>query len=288
MTVPLTSMDDLVKTLNAQTNNLRALTRSIKKLMAEEADILKRLDTLHREIPAVERQSQRLRLEQPLIDEIAGALNTWREETGELESRAKAAFGEELEQLLAAHGHSLEGNYPKLKTSFYTIVVDIRSNRVTLYYGPEAERIAATPALPEDVCNEILKHETSLADRVLDEDAFLADLFEAYSVCLHRSNKRIGAEVPIPEIFSTFAFITQDTRFVKNPVRANYHGGDRATFSYDLYSLKERTTGSYEMVTITARRGETRSRYDTLWIPGSPGRGTGELISGIKFREATK
>jgi len=26
MTVPLTSMDDLVKTLNAQTNNLRALT----------------------------------------------------------------------------------------------------------------------------------------------------------------------------------------------------------------------------------------------------------------------
>ena len=46
MTVPLTSMDDLVKTLNAQTNNLRALTRSIKKLMAEEADILKRLDTL--------------------------------------------------------------------------------------------------------------------------------------------------------------------------------------------------------------------------------------------------
>ncbi len=278
-------MDDLVKTLNSRANSLKTLVKSMKKLRVEEADILKRLNTLHSEIPAAERQLQRLKLEQPLSDEIEGALQIWRDEAGELESRARAAFGGELERLLEAHGYPLEGNYPKLKTSYYTIVVDIRSNRVTLYYGPEAERIAATRALPEDVCNEILRYEASLADRVLDEDVFLANLFEAYSVCLYRLDRQIGAEVPIPDILSTFAFITQGPRFVKNPVRANYRGGDRAAFSYDLHRLKKRTAGGYEMVTITARRGETRSRYDTLWIPASPGRGTGELISGIKFRE---
>ena len=280
-------MDDLIKALNTQANSLKSLVKSIKKIRnGEEEEILKRLNILHSEIGVIRRQLQRLKIEEPLIAEITEALHMWEEEAGELESYAKAAFGEELEQLLKAQGYSLEGNYPKLKTSFYTILVDIRSNRVTLYYGPEAERIAATPALPERVCDEIFKYDAFLADRVIDEGVFLANLFEAYSVCLHRSKKRIGAEVPIPEILSTFAFVTQDTRFTKNPVRANYRDYDRATFSHDLYSLKERTSGGHEMGTATARRRETRSRYDTLWIPASSGRG--ELISGIKFREVMK
>ena len=280
-------MDDLIKALNTQANSLKSLVKSIKKIRnGEEEEILKRLNILHSEIGVIRRQLQRLKIEEPLIAEITEALHMWEEEAGELESYAKAALGEELEQLLKAQGYSLEGNYPKLKTSFYTILVDIRSNRVTLYYGPEAEKIAATPALPERVCDGICKYDAFLADRVIDEGVFLANLFEAYSVCLHRSKKRIGAEVPIPEILSTFAFVTQDTRFTKNPVRANYRDYNRATFSHDLYSLKERTSGGYEMVTVTARRRETRSRYDTLWIPASSGRG--ELISGIKFREVMK
>jgi len=279
-------MDDLVKTLNTQANGLKALVKSIKKIETEDKDTLKRLNTLHSEITAVERQLERLQLEQSLIAEITHVLDVWKEEAKELESSAKAAFGKELEQLLKAHDYPLEGNYPKLKTSFYTIIVDIRSNRVTLYYGPEAEKIVSCPALPENVCNEILKYDAFLATRAPDDDLFLTNLFEAYSICLHRSNKKIGVGVSIPEILPMFAFITQNSTFMRNPIRANYHEYDRAMFSYDLYNLKKRTINNYEMVTITARRGETKNRYDTLWIPSSSGRGSGELISGIKFREA--
>jgi len=278
-------MDELTKTLNSQADSLKNLVKSIKKIETEETDLLKRLNTLHDEIPRVEKQLQRLKLEQPLIAEMTQKLLTWKEETQELESRAKAAFGRELEQLLIAHGYSLEGNYPKLKTSFYTIIIDINSNRVTLYYGPEIENIASCTALPATVCDEILKYDAILADRVLDEDMLLANLFDAYSVCLHRSNKKIGAEVSIPDILSTYAFLTQDSKFIKNPTRANYREYGRTMFSYDLYNLKKRVINGHEMVTITARRGETRNRYDTLWIPSSSGKGVGELISGIKFRQ---
>ena len=278
-------MDDLTKILNSQANSLRSLVKSIKKIETEETDLLKRLSTLHDEIPRIEKQLQHLKIEQPLIDGIHQKLSTWREETQEHESHARAAFGRELEGLLAAHGYTLEGNYPKLKTSFYTILVDTNANRVTLYYGPEREKIATSKALPAAVCDGILKYDAILAERVLDEDAFLANLFDAYRVCLQRSSKKIGAEVSITDILSTYAFLTQDSTFIKNPTKANYREYGRAMFSYDLYSLKKHAIKKYEMVTITARRKETRNRYDTLWIPGSSTKGTGELISGIKFRE---
>lgn len=278
-------MDELTKTLNSQAYSLKSLVKSIKKIETEETDLLKRLSTLHDEIPRIEKQLQHLMLEQPLIAGIHQKLFTWKEETQEHESHARAAFGRELEQLLMTHGYVLEGNYPKLKTSFYTILVDTNSNRVTLYYGPEVEKIVTCKALPAAVCDGILKYDAILADRVLDEDTFLANLFDAYSVCLQRSNKKVGARVSIPDILSTYAFLTQGSTFIKNPTKANYREYGRAMFSYDLYSLKKRAINRYEMITITARRGETRNRYDTLWIPGSSGRGVGELISGIKFRE---
>ena len=278
-------MDELTKPLNSQANNLKSLMKSIRKIETEETDLLKRLSTLHDEIPRIEKQLQNLKFEQPLAAEITQGLLAWKEEAQELESRAKAAFGRELEQLLIEHGYSLEGNYPKLKTSFYTIIVDINLNRVTLYYGPEIEKIASCAILPATVCEKILKYDAILAERVLDEDVFLANLFDAYSVCLHRLNKRIGAEVSIPDILSTYAFLTQDSKFIKNPTRANYREYNRAMLSYDLYSLKKRAVNKHEMVTITARRGETRNRYDTLWIPSPSGKGIGESISGIKFRE---
>jgi len=281
-------MNELVKTLNSQANNLKDLVKSVKKIKTEENDVLKRLNTLHSELPIVEKQLKTLRLEQPLIAEIIHELNIWKEEVRELESHAKAAFGKELEQLLKTHGYALEGNYPKLKTSLYTIIVDINSNQVILYYGPEIEKIASCLALPAKVCDEILNYSTVLANRAIDEDTLLLNLFEAYSVCLHRSNKKIGSEIPIPEILSTLAFLMQDSKFIKNPIRANYREYDRKMFSYDLYNLKKRIVSGHEMIMITARRGETKNLYDTLWIPSSSGKGIGELISGIKFREVIK
>jgi len=109
-------MDELTKPLNSQANNLKSLVKSIRKIETEETDLLKRLSTLHDEIPRIEKQLQNLKFEQPLAAEITQGLLAWKEEAQELESRAKAAFGRELEQLLIEHGYSLEGNYPKLKT----------------------------------------------------------------------------------------------------------------------------------------------------------------------------
>lgn len=276
-------MDDLIKNISKQNNILKKLIQSLKNISKEESDASKRLNVLNTEIRNIDKSMNNLLLDPSLKEQIESTISIAKSELGQLEQTAKAEFGKNLSKMLSENNFVLEGNYPKLRTSVYTLVVDLLQNKADLYYGPEFEKIDTCNPVADEVISKILSYHNSLTQREFSNDKFLNDLYSAYNIRLLQENKNIGDEILISDILYTYTFLVQDQNFKKNPLKKYYSEYDRIFFSYDLHRLKNRKTRDLELKLITARRAETNNRLDFLWIPASNEKGLGESISRIKF-----
>lgn len=281
----LKDMSDLLKKINSQINTLKSIANSIKAIEKNDQDEIKRLNILVKEINQLDKQTPKLEDNTTIRQETFDICVKAKEEAKTIERKAIVSFGNELERLLSEQGLSLEGTYPKLKCSFYTITIDIPRNLVNIYFGPEIERISSCEALPVKVCDEIVKVQKKLLERNLDNNSFIENLYQAYDLCLKRLGKEKGSEIPVADILFLLSYITQSSKFMKNPIKSNFIEYDRILFSYDLHNLKSRTYNGHELILVTAPRSKTRNRYDNLWIPPASGKGIGTAISGIKFTE---
>lgn len=278
-------MENLIEILSKERNTTGKIIDSLKRIKKDESDPFKKLSILKIEILSIEKNLNQSLLEDTIKEKIQSVLNNSKSEYYEIEQKAKSQFGSKLAILLSTKGFTLEGNYPKLKASIYSLYVDIPENKTDIYYGPELEKIGTSNSIPDDVASIVLKHYEVLTQRDFDDRKFLNNLLNAYKVCLLQNDKKIGDEIHISEALAAYTFIIQDKKFKSNPLKKNYVEYDRILFSYDLHKLKERTSSIFELKLITAKRAETKNRLDFLWIPSAQEKGIGESISGLKFEE---
>lgn len=276
-------MDELIKILSKQDSILKKVLQSLKNMSRQEADSSKKISILNTEIKNINRHLGNLSLDPSIKAQIESAISAAKSELSKLEQTAKMEFGRDLNKILQEKGFVLEGNYPKLRTSVYTLVIDFLENKADLYYGPEVEKIGTCNPIAEEVASKIVDYHNKLTQREFVDEMFLKELYNAYNVCLLQEDKVTEDEVLISDILSTYAFLIQDKNFKKNPLKKYYSEYDRISFSYDLHRLKERRMNNFELKLITARRGETNNRLDFLWIPSSNEKGLGESVSRIKF-----
>jgi len=276
-------MDNLVTSLSKQNNAIKKIQQSLRKINKHEPDATKRISILNTEISIVDRNLNKLSLEPSLKAEIENSISEAKSEIPHLEQIAKKEFGNNLNNILQKNGFVLEGNYPKLRTSVYTIIIDMLRNKAELYYGPEIEKVETCKPIADDVASKLLNHYNELNQKEFSNETFLKNLYDAYSMCLLMNNKKIGDKVPIPDVLYSYAFIIQNKNFKQNPLKKYYHEYNRVSLSYDLHKLKERKIDNMELTLVTAKRAETNNKLDFLWLPSSNEKGIGQSISSIKF-----
>jgi hypothetical protein len=275
-------MADLLQDITRQKTLLTKIQTSLKKISAPQESSAKRVSVLRKELPAAEKTIKDLRLDPVLLQGIQTELKKAHEELGQKEEELKTKFGMALANLLKPAGFILEGNYPRFKTSFYFLNVDIPADKVTLWLGSEIEELDVTKAIPETVVESLLKNHEALTKRPFDEKSFLRMLRTAYQMYLSASRKSEGNDASLPEIHALFCILMQKEKFRKNPVKENYTEYTRAMFSYDLSRLKTRTIDHSELRLITATIMDTRNKGDFFWVPSFEGTPAG-TYSRMKF-----
>jgi vacuolar-type H+-ATPase subunit I/STV1 len=278
-------MEDIIKQLENHALYAKKAQKSLSNISKKEMEPNKRLSLLNDEIRNLNNSLEHLLLDTSFKEKINSIINSTKLEVVELEKEAKSAFGRKLAEKIKENGFELEGHYPNLKTSIYTFNVNLNTNKVDIYYGPEFERLETTKADPDIVSSRIAELHRKITQREFDSNSFLADILNAYRLCLVQSNKRFEEEIAVYDILSMYTFLKQETKFKKNPLKKYYTEYTRTFLSYDFFQLKTRKIGEFELRLETATRAETKNKSNFLWIPSVGGKGLGETISRIKFKE---
>lgn len=278
-------MDDLIKDLTALSVSSKELADSLRIIRRKEQNQVKKLTLLKENLTLIERKSRSVHFDPSIESRLHDIIDSIKKEVTDLEIKAKSEFGKQLQIELQSNYFNLDGNYPKLKTKFYTISIDIHSNKASLYYGPEVEKLESCSAVPEETVKTLFKHHNRIVERNFDEALFIENLKKAYDFCIIENKQRPGDEIPISQILPRFIILIQPKKFLTNPKKINYCEYDRSMFSYDLFRLKQRQIDRFQLILVTARRNETRKSQEILWIPASIDKPIGETISKIKFTE---
>src|SRR5262249_8924326 len=185
-----------------------------------------------------------------------------RQELARSDEQARRRFGVDLAKVLEPLGLALEGQYPMLRAGLFTLKIDFDSDRLTIWYGPEQERLAACRLIAEEAKKCMAQTMRSLGTK-LEFDLFMTKLGAAYR---RTPGSEKGEPVPIGAVLPEMAFQLQGANFLLDPRRANYRGYGRADFSFDLYRHR-RSAIQQGLRLSVAPRTLTRRRQDFLWIP---------------------
>jgi hypothetical protein len=280
-------MDSLSKDMQEQQKILKTILTSfnaIDKENEKQSDKLILLGVLKKELKSIEINSLKLRLEPSFLSQIHERVNILKARIAELETNAKSDFGKGLNELLIKENYYLEGNYPKLKNGFYTIIADVGSNNVKIYYGNESDLLEQCNANPTDVVIKLKQCDGNIKNRLFIEEEFIKLLFDSYELCRLKNKLQDFEAVSVSDIISMLSYLSQDEIFLKNPKKKYYKEYDRVQFSYDLYRLKKKIINNRELVLVTATISDTKNKMGFLWVPKNE---KGEMFacSRIKFSE---
>jgi len=280
------NIEELIKSVEKYSQNLKGVIVALKTISKEESDVNKRLILLGKERKKIEKflnESNNVEIN----EKIQTVLKNVSSEMQDLEGSVKTKFGSELNALLQENGFKLEGNYPLLKTSFYTIELDFTAKKANIYYGPKIERIASSSSVPEDVAKTLIKEHGRITQRPFNDVEFIRTMFQAYQNVVSQMNKPIGTELSIQDFLPALSFSQQTKKFYQDPKKSNYTEYDRIFFSYDLSRLKARRIERFELRLVSATRNDTKNQYGFIWTPKGPATTDGEAISRIKFVEVS-
>jgi len=276
---------DVLRTISEEERNLRNMRKAIRTIeRLTENEPSNNIYKMKQELVKIEKILKQTRLTDLIEEDVEQRIRPVKSEMPEWEEQANRSFGQRLEDALEQVDFELSGNYPLLKVLFYTLEVKLYNNNVTIWYGPQQERLDTCKPIPEVVAKKLQASHKKITSRNFDDETFLLHLYEAYKATAHRSKKTIGDSIPVSDIILEYALLTQNKNFKLNPVKSSYREYGRVFFSYDLYQLKQRTIEDHVLSLVTATRAYTRRRSGFLWIPSNE-RGDGTYISHIKFRE---
>lgn len=263
--------------------HLRHYEPSLKKLgKLLNKDPLENLGKLKQELKHVEKA---LENEESSVSKtkITLYLQSVRQKVLELDMLSRKTFGKELEEELKGVGFKLKGHYPLLKTSFYTLEVNFDKSTVTIWFGPQQEKLMVCNLSPKVVAQKLITLHNFITKREFVEKAFLLNLYKACEMVAYKEKKRPDNPLPIVSVLLEYAILVQNDRFKTDPIKENYTSYGRVFFSYDLYRLRERKINEHELELVTATRAYTRKKKDFLWIPTNE-EGGGTYISHVRFR----
>ena len=186
-----------------------------------------------------------------------------------LQSEDKTTFGKNLEEELEQLGLTLSGHYPLLKVSFYTIETDFEERKVTLWYGPQQEKLGECGTVASEVVAMLTKWQDEI-ERPVDDKTFLQTLYGVATTFATRTGDPVAIDDVLSEYVSRKIYRTKKDA--------------RILFVHSLFRLKEREIDDLQLSLIVATRAYTRRRKDFIWVPTDE-RGGGMYISHIKFRK---
>jgi hypothetical protein len=267
------------KTLQTVTRLVKAIEMLEKDRINNVQQIEKLVGNLQKLVPSIPASGQTRQMVETWLSDCVSRLQS---DKGEV----KRNFGVALENMLKEKGLELKGQYPELKTGFFTIEVDFDKAQANIWYGPKQELMAKARLTPAEVARQLERVEKTLVGRSLNEETFLKRLYESYLRTLSRVGRKEGEHAPILQVLADYVFLEQDKRFYTDPKKEHFKGYGRAFFSYDLYRLHQRKLLGKELSLVVATRASTIRRENFLWVP-TDDKGNGTVYAYLYFREVT-
>ena len=219
-----------------------------------------------------------------IVKEFSAEIDAYQQTLVQSEQSLVDEFGVRLEGLLQSRQVTLSGQYPNLRAGLFTIKMDVKNWQVTLWYGPEQERLEKCPLDAVTVANRISAQLDTLGAQLAPKQ-YMEILSNVYKKV--RLEPSSDETVPIIQLLPEMALALQDKAFLKDPNKENYIPYSRADFSFDLFKFKQcNQTDLPILVQLTvAARAHTTDKSKYLWIPDDL-KGNGSTYSHIRIREA--
>ena len=280
---------DLIQSIIKEQGAARNLLEYVRKFerFKEDEKCVSRLSKVTADLAKFETLLEQTKLNNDFKDVLKSYIIEVRAVVSKRSERSTYVLSNQLQENLKLQGLELIGQYPRFSASLYTLKVSPDNETLTIWYGPEQEKLDSVDFIPEQVAVKIKEQNTKITGRDFDNIRFISNLYHAYKNVLSKGDKdkKIGEQVPIVDVLAEYVFLIQDKNFKINPSRNLYKDYGRVFLSYDLSRLKERRINEYELKLVTASKAYTGQRSGFLWVPSSEG---GTVVSHIKFTEVQK
>jgi len=261
-------MEDILKDINTRISNLSVVKKHL-------LNYSKTASPFHRK--RILREIKSLLEKDVKVKGIEEWIKNEEEKISSEERLWRANFGNELSKLLQNENLILKGQYPVLKSKFYTIKISFEIGSANLYWGNESELIASNiPLSPEKVYSAIKRVNDVIMKRRFDIKKFLENLVIAYKRLISEGKEK----VLLTEVLREITILQQPKAFRENPVRKNFVEYPRYLFSYDLYRLRREGVGQVRLSVATF--DATTDKSTAIWVPDDE-EGNGTYYSYIQI-----
>ncbi|MGA1839258.1 MAG: hypothetical protein ACMUIU_01425 [bacterium] len=261
------------KKIDQNRKDLAEIEKCLKEGEALEKDLDKNVFQIEDRLKRIEQKLEKLNE----LEELRGDLKRVKEFVIEKKKileqpkhRLKMYLGAELDRRFGDKGWHIEGNFPELRLGLLTLEFLLSHDQVRIWYGPKIEILSRSKLVADDITNTSEKiYEDLENESFKDEEVFLKLLFDVYGWIIKKEVLEFGANVSIIYLLSEIAWQKQDKKFLSDPRKELFRTYSRTQLSYDLFRLKQREYGGYELRLGVASREQTKKKDDNLWIPRS-------------------
>ncbi len=206
-----------------------------------------------------------------------------RQEIEKAKEEFRFEFGEKLRILFHKDNKTIRGQYPILRTGFYTIVLNFEFGEAGLFFGPEIEKVRTKiPLEPLEIYQAVKEIDGELKETKFDPKEFYLDLQNAYKRRLALSNKEYGEKVLIMDVLNEYVMLKQPAQFFTDPRKENYREFSRIKLAYLFYLFKNSEYPDTNIHLYTATLDATADRKLAIWIPDNE-EGEGTYFSYLAF-----
>jgi hypothetical protein len=275
-------IDRMQKAVNSNSLLYKKLLRLLAGLSRQAEAPEKNAFHLGTAIDDIERTLAMLEPQETVRAAFKPALEELRDISHSLTDQARNNYIVALDRASNESGVPFEGNFPHLRSGFFTADLDPVRGKAVIWYGPGAEKIEETDVSPEAVCRSLADWKQRLA-RPFDEQLFLNQIYTAYEVSLLKGEQLPGSPAPLSDILLEINLLKQPRQFLADPSKRSFQAYTRVAFSFDLYQLKLRQYNGRKLKLVVATRSQTRKKEDHLWIPTND-RGEGTHYAALYFK----
>jgi hypothetical protein len=276
-------IDRMQQAVNKNSRLYKKLLRLIAGLSGQAEEPEKNAFRLGTSIDDIERSLAMLDSGENIRSEFKSALEELRDISDHLMEQARTKYIVELDRASNESGVPFEGNFPHLRSGFFSIDLDPMRAKAVIWFGPGAEKIETAAVHPDAVCRAVASHLERLS-LPLDEELFLNQIYTAYEVSLLKGEQLPGSPIPLSHILVEINFLKQPRQFLADPSKRTFQAYSRTAFSFDLYRLKLRQYNGRKLTLVVATRAQTRRKEDHLWIPAND-RGEGTHYTSLYFKK---
>jgi len=275
-------VEELLKTLGTLVKNTNKIIKLLKDYQKNRSEPVDNAYILEKKIQAIEKHISE-RGEEVLVQSLKQWIADEKRNIIGFKDELRIKFGQELTALFHGEGKKIRGQYPIIRVGFYSLKIDFQFGSVSMYYGPEIEKIKSNILLQPGI---VFKTVEDFDENLRSQKTTIADIYEnlhkAYKRGLALSNQSFGDKLPIMEVLSDFVLLQQSDKFFSDPQRNNFRECSRVALSYLMYFLKSSDIFQKNIRFHVATFDATVEKKNALWIPDNE-EGEGTHYSHISF-----